>query len=65
MNVEIIPATTSDAESMGAMQQQAFKRLYEIYQDEGSPYLRGTDEITIWLELPNWRLEKSEQLADG
>jgi len=45
MNVEIIPATVEDAEALVTIQQQAFKRLYDIYHDEDSPYLRGTDEI--------------------
>ena len=45
MNVEIVPATIGDADALTAIQQQAFKRLYDIYHDEGSPYLRDADEI--------------------
>ena len=63
MNVEIIPATTADAKALVEIQRKAFKRLYEIYKDEGSPYLRGTDEVNEWLERPNWRVDKI--LADG
>jgi len=58
MNVDVIPATIGDADALIAIQQQAFKRLYDISQDEGSPYLRGTDEIAMWLELPNVRVFK-------
>jgi len=58
MNIEIIPATAEDAEALVAIQKQAFKRLYDIYHDEGSPYLRGTDEIIGWLERPNWQVYK-------
>ena len=63
MNVEIIPATIANAEVLVAIQQQAFKRLYDIYHDEGSPYLRGTDEVKQWLERPNWRVYNI--IADG
>lgn len=63
MNVKIIPATAEDAEALVFIQQQAFKRLYEIYHDEGNPYLCGTDEIISWLERPNWSVYKI--YADG
>lgn len=63
MNVEIVPATIKDAEDLVTIQKSAFKRLYDIYHDDGSPYLRGTDEIIRWLESPNWQVYKI--LADG
>ncbi len=63
MNIEIIPATLCDADALVAIQQKAFKRLYDIYRDEGSPYLRGADEIARWLGRPNWRVYKIT--ADG
>ena len=63
MNIEIFPATIADAEALVAIQRQAFKRLYDIYQDEGSPYLRGVDEILVWFKRPNWRVYKI--IADG
>ena len=63
MNVEIIPATIDDADALTAIQQQAFKRLYDIYHDEGSPYSRGSDEIAVWFSRPNWYVYKI--LADG
>ena len=63
MNVEIISAMLDDADALAAIQQQAFKRLYDIYHDEGSPYLRGADEIAMWLDRPNTRVYKI--LADG
>ena len=63
MNVEIIPATIGDADALTAIQQQAFKRLYDKYHDEGSPYLRGADEIAMWLDRPNVSVYKIH--ADG
>lgn len=63
MIVEIIPATGNDAESLVSIQKQAFERLYELYHDYGSPYLRGIDEISQWLDRPNWKVYKI--LADG
>jgi len=63
MNVEIIPATIDDADALTAIQQQAFKRLYDIYHDESSPYFRGSDEIAVWFSRPNWFVYKIH--ADG
>jgi len=63
MNVEIIPAAICDADALTSIQQQAFKRLYDNYHDEGSPYLRGADELAMWLDRPNWHVYKI--LADG
>ena len=58
MNVEIIPATIEDADNLITIQKQAFNRLYDIYHDEGSPYLRGSDEIAVWFSRPNWYVYK-------
>jgi ribosomal protein S18 acetylase RimI-like enzyme len=63
MNVEIIPITMDDADALVAIQKEAFKRLYDIYHDKGSPYLRGSDEIALWMERPNWQVYKI--IADG
>jgi len=63
MNVEIKPATAHDAEALVSIQQKAFKRLYDIYHDEGNPFLRGMDEIEKWLSLPEGHVYKI--LADG
>ena len=63
MNIKITPATVKDAENLVAIQQKAFKRLYDMYQDEGSPFLRGADEIVRWLNRPNWKVYKI--FADG
>ena len=63
VNVEIVSATVEDAEALVAMQRKAFQRLYDLYQDEGSPFLRGTDEILRWIERPNWRVYNI--MADG
>ncbi|ACV61560.1 protein of unknown function UPF0157 [Desulfofarcimen acetoxidans DSM 771] len=63
MNIALQPAATVDAEAMAAIQKKAFKRLYDIYHDEGNPFLRGVDEIMHWLERPNWKVFKI--FADG
>ncbi|NJP40806.1 GNAT family N-acetyltransferase [Oscillospiraceae bacterium HV4-5-C5C] len=63
INVELIPLTADDAETLADIQRQAFKRLYDRYLDEGSPYLRGADEILRWLDRPNAKVFKI--LADG
>lgn len=63
MNIELMPATPFDAETLVAIQQKAFKRLYDIYHDEGSPYLRGADEILRWIGRPNAKVFKI--FADG
>ena len=43
MNIKIVPATIEDAEALAAVQQKAFKRLYDIYQDEGKPFFTWLD----------------------
>ena len=58
MNVSIQPAIAEDFDELAEIQKQAFKRLYEIYKDEGSPYLRGAEELILWSEHPNWRVYK-------
>ena len=58
MEVKIIPATNEDAEALVVIQKRAFKRLYDMYRDEGSPFLRGVDEIEKWLGRPNWHVYK-------
>lgn len=63
MEISIIPAAATDAEALAEIQRKAFKRLYDIYHDDGSPYLRGTDEILSWLGQPNRRVYKI--LTDG
>jgi len=63
MNVTIVPAAAADAKALAVIQKKAFKRLYRIYRDEGSPYLRGADEILKWLEQPDRYVYKI--FADG
>ena len=58
MKIEIIPAMESDAEALVDIQKQAFKRLYDIYKDEGNPYLRGVDEISMWFGRLGWHVYK-------
>lgn len=68
MKIEIIPATIADAAALVVIQQKAFKRLYDIYHDEGNPYLRGTDEIEKWLSWPNsyvYKILADDELVGG
>ena len=54
--ITITPATAADAPLLADIQRQAFAPLYALYQDEGSPYLRGEEEILCWLTLPHWHV---------
>jgi len=50
MNIRLERAGVSDAEALTEIQKKAFERLYKIYRDESSPYLRGPDEIKNQIE---------------
>ncbi|MCL2106852.1 MAG: GNAT family N-acetyltransferase [Oscillospiraceae bacterium] len=63
MRIELFPALHEDADTLAAIQKRAFRELYAQYHDEGSPFLRGADEILRWLEQPNWYVFKIH--ADG
>lgn len=63
MKITLENAETADAESMAAIQKQAFESLYRLYRDNGSPYLRGIDEIKNWLADSSRMLYKI--LLDG
>ena len=63
MTVSLRPAAAADAPALAALQRRAFRRLYERCRDEGSPYLRGEEEIFALLERPNWQI--CQVLADG
>ena len=58
MKVELQKAEAEDAEALDGIQKKAFRRLYERYRDEGSPYLRGVEELLSWLGRPNWSVYK-------
>lgn len=53
--ITIKPAIESDAERLAEIQKQAFLPLYEKYHDQGSPYLRGTEDILRRLNTPIFR----------
>ncbi len=40
----------ADVDELVAIQKQAFRRLYDTYHDDTSPYLRGTEEFERWFE---------------
>ena len=63
IDITLQPATAADADALVAIQRKAFKRLYDIYHDDGNPYLRGSDEIIRWLKRPNCKVFRIH--ADG
>lgn len=63
LEVRLLKATVDDAESLVSIQKKVFERLYGIYGDENSPYLRGTGEFYRWLGNPDAHVFKI--LADG
>lgn len=68
MNIQLLKATADDAESLVSIQKKAFKRLYDIYKDERSPYLRGTGEFFRWLNNPDvsiYKIYADEMLCGG
>lgn len=68
MNIRLERATADDAERLVEIQKKAFKRLYDIYHDEGSPYLKGTGEFYRWLDNPQvdiYKIFAEETLCGG
>lgn len=53
MNISIRITNPSEAEELSQIQKAAFKPLYEKYHDEGSPYLRGPEDILRRLNKSN------------
>ena len=53
MNVKIRITTSAEAEELAKLQRAAFKPLYEKFHDEGSPYLRGAEDILRRLNKSN------------
>ncbi|MDR1002041.1 MAG: GNAT family N-acetyltransferase [Oscillospiraceae bacterium] len=67
-NVTLSIATAEDAPAMAEIQKAAFKRLYNQYHDESSPYLRGAEDILSRLPLPQWHVYKilcGDELVGG
>ena len=67
MNIQLEAATMADAEALVAIQKEAFWRLYDIYHDEQSPYLRGTEEFGRWFERGHnvYTIHADGKLAGG
>lgn len=68
MNIQIEKAKVEDVNALDIIQKAAFKRLYEIYRDEKSPYLKGVDEILKWLSMDKihyWKIYSDEHLCGG
>jgi len=51
MYVTLVPVSENDAHELINIQEASFKRLYDIYQDERSPYLKGIPEYMKWLDM--------------
>ena len=47
--------TVEDTDILTEIQQKAFQPLYEKYHDEGSPALRGADDLLLRM-TPNYRI---------
>ncbi len=68
MSVTLAQARPEDVEALVAIQKQAFARLYEQYQDEASPYLRGAQEHRNWLmhrQVRCWKILEDGALCGG
>lgn len=67
MHITLETATMADAEALVAIQKMAFRRLYDIYRDEQSPYLRGTEEFERWFERRHqvYKIYADSELAGG
>jgi GNAT superfamily N-acetyltransferase len=63
VTVSIVRAADNDAEQLLAIQKRAFRRLYELYQDEGDPYLDGLEEMKRCIGYKQGKYYKV--LADG
>jgi|GEM_PF-750256 len=64
----IRPAEATDAERLAEIQKEAFRPLYERYRDEGSPYLRGAEDILTRLHAPEyryWCIERDGETVGG
>jgi len=45
MHISIRPTCPSEAEALAAIQQAAFRPLYEKYRDQRNPFLRGPEDV--------------------
>lgn len=66
-DIRLETATMADADALVAIQKAAFLRLYDIYRDEQSPYLRGTEEFERWFERGHdvYKIYADSTLAGG
>ena len=55
MNITIRRTEPCEAEALAKIQKSAFMPLYEKYRDDGSPALRGADELLSRM-TPNYRI---------
>lgn len=50
MNIIVEKAAMEDVSQLVSIQKQAFERLYQLYNDDTSPYLRGAEEFERWFD---------------
>jgi len=55
MHITISPVQREEIPALVALQRESFAPLYALYRDEGSPHLRGADELLRCMELPERR----------
>ena len=68
MNVTLEHVRPEDVDALVAIQKAAFAPLYERYQDEASPYLRGAQEMRNWLmhrQVRCWKILEDGALCGG
>ena len=53
--ISIRPTVSGDADVLCALQQAAFRPLYERYHDVGNPFFRGPEDILRRLDNPIFR----------
>ena len=63
MNINLELASVEDAQALLNIQKEAFKPLYEIYNDDISPYLHSIEDMEISITYPQGAYYKI--IADG
>ena len=67
MKISIAPAQPEDVPGLVSIQKQAFARLYQLYGDETSPYLRGEEEFALWFSRGHhpYKIYADGEIAGG
>ncbi len=67
MNIIVEKAAMEDVSQLVSIQKQAFERLYQLYNDDTSPYLRGAEEFERWFKRDHhvYKIYADGALAGG